>query len=44
MAEKLYPFRFKPVYKDYLWGGDRIIRRYSRNEPPGRVCGILGNL
>jgi mannose-6-phosphate isomerase len=35
MAEQLYPFRFKPVYKDYVWGGDRIIRRYGRSEPPG---------
>ncbi len=33
--EKLYPLRFTPVYKDYLWGGDRIPRLYNRNEPPG---------
>jgi len=35
VSERLYPFQFKPVYKDYLWGGDRIIRRYGRREPPG---------
>jgi mannose-6-phosphate isomerase len=35
MTDVLYPLRFKPVYKDYLWGGDRIIRAYNRNEPPG---------
>ena len=30
-----YPLQFKPVYKPYLWGGDRINRRYQRGEPPG---------
>lgn len=30
-----YPWRFRPQYKDYLWGGDRIIRHFHRNEPPG---------
>ncbi|MBP7830786.1 MAG: class I mannose-6-phosphate isomerase [Kiritimatiellae bacterium] len=35
MSDRLYPFRFKPVYKDYLWGGDRILRRYGRAAPPG---------
>ena len=31
----LYPLMFKPVYKDYIWGGDRIARRYGRSLPPG---------
>ncbi len=31
----LYPFLFKPVYKDYLWGGSRIPKTYHRNEPDG---------
>ncbi len=31
----LYPLIFKPIYKDYLWGGDRIIKRYRRPDPPG---------
>ena len=35
MATQLYPFRFKPVYKDYIWGGDKIVRLYNRPEPPG---------
>ena len=35
MMQDVYPLRFKPVYKDYLWGGDWIIRKYNRNEPPG---------
>jgi mannose-6-phosphate isomerase len=31
----LYPFFFRPVYKDYFWGGDKILRLYGRREPPG---------
>lgn len=31
----LYPLRFTPVYQDYLWGGDRILRRFGRTAPPG---------
>ena len=30
-----YPLRFKHVYKDYIWGGDRIIRHYHRSAPAG---------
>jgi len=35
MSEKIYPLILKPAYKDYIWGGDRIIRTYHRDEPPG---------
>lgn len=31
----LYPLMFRPVYKDYIWGGDRIARRYGRSLSPG---------
>ena len=31
----LYPLFFKPVYKDYLWGGNRILKEFNREEPPG---------
>lgn len=34
---KLYPLKFKPVYKDYIWGGDRIASRYNRSIP-GESC------
>lgn len=33
--EKLYPLRFNPVYKDYIWGGDRIPKLFHRNLPAG---------
>lgn len=31
----LYPLRLQPVYKDYLWGGDRIPRAFGRRLPAG---------
>ena len=30
----LYPLMFHPVYKDYLWGGNAIARRYNRANTP----------
>jgi mannose-6-phosphate isomerase len=33
--EKLYPLRFDPVYKDYIWGGSRIPKLYNRDKPAG---------
>jgi mannose-6-phosphate isomerase len=35
MKNNLYPMTFKPVYKDYPWGGSRIPETYNRNEPAG---------
>lgn len=35
MQTKFYPLHFKPVYKDYIWGGDRIIKTFGREEPDG---------
>ncbi len=31
----LYPLLFAPLYKQYLWGGNRFARRYGRTTPPG---------
>ncbi len=28
----MYPIRFEPIYKDYIWGGDRILTKYQRTE------------
>ena len=30
-----YPLTFRPVYKDYIWGGTRIITKFGRRMPPG---------
>lgn len=38
MSTPLYPLRLRPVYKDYLWGGDRIARAFGRATPPGLVA------
>ena len=35
MDPLIYPYRFRPVYKDYIWGGNRIVRDFHRDEPPG---------
>ena len=37
MSSSLYPLFFKPVYKDYMWGGDWIARRFGR-QAPEPVC------
>ena len=35
MPVNLYPMLFHPVYKDYLWGGDRIRDYFKRDIPSG---------
>ena len=35
MKNKPYPMTFKPVYKDYLWGGSRIPETFNRKVPEG---------
>lgn len=35
MNADCYPLCLAPVYQDYPWGGDAIIRRYQRQAPPG---------
>lgn len=29
----LYPLKFKPVYKEYIWGGNRMQEKYGRELP-----------
>ena len=38
MASLPGPLLFRPVYKDYLWGGDRIATRFGRAGVPA-TCG-----
>ena len=38
MGNALVPLLFRPVYKDYLWGGTRISSRYGRTDAPA-TCG-----
>lgn len=37
MSGRPYPLIFKPVYKDYIWGGQKIARHYGRKHTP-RCC------
>lgn len=37
MTTPLYPLRFKPVYKDYVWGGTRLTEQYGR-DTGGGIC------
>ena len=37
MTEPLYPLLFTPVYKDYIWGGQRLPTKYGRKNTPD-VC------
>lgn len=34
----MYPIRFEPVYQSYVWGGDRIPKKFHRSVPPGRYA------
>lgn len=33
----LYPLKFKPVFKDYIWGG-RNLEKFGKQLPPGKVA------
>lgn len=37
MPVKPYPLLLKPVYKDYIWGGNRIAQLYNRKNTP-KIC------
>jgi mannose-6-phosphate isomerase len=34
----MYPIKFKPIYQDHLWGGDRIHRLYKREGKLPRIA------
>ncbi len=36
--ENIYPYLCKPVYKDYIWGGDRIRSTFQRQDTPARCA------
>lgn len=33
-----YPIRFEPIYRDYVWGGEKIAKTYGRKPPFERVA------
>ena len=38
MAAELYPLKFEPVYKQIIWGGGNIARKYGRAVPFDKVA------
>ncbi|MCS6771502.1 MAG: class I mannose-6-phosphate isomerase [Kiritimatiellae bacterium] len=38
MNGSIGPLFFFPIYRDYLWGGDRIAKRYRRSIPQNRCA------
>lgn len=38
MISKIYPLRFKPVFKDYIWGGRNLESKLGRKLPSGIVA------
>ena len=37
MKETIYPLQFTPIYKDYIWGGNKIETTYKRSSCP-KIC------
>lgn len=50
MEKTLYPLKFKPVYKDYLWGGQRLKTELGKQNGPDvlaeswEISGVEGNV
>jgi mannose-6-phosphate isomerase len=38
MTTALYPMLFKPIYRDYVWGGGRIAQHFGREDAPARCA------
>ncbi len=38
MKKHIYPLVFRPVYKDYIWGGKSIVVKFGRMTVPGIVA------
>lgn len=35
----LYPLTFNPIYKEKIWGGNKINKTLRRSDAPNRLCG-----
>lgn len=38
MKNNIYPLTFKPVFRDYIWGGRNLETKLGRHIPPGVVA------
>lgn len=34
----MYPLRFRPIFKHYVWGGHRLAGQYKKPVAPGQTC------
>lgn len=34
MEKTLYPLRFKPIYKELIWGGEKLREEYGKHDAP----------
>ncbi len=34
MEHTLYPIRFKPIYKELIWGGEKLREEYGKSDAP----------
>ena len=37
-SDRIYPYLFHPVYKDYIWGGSKIRDTFHRTDTPHRCA------
>jgi len=37
MEKKLYPIRFKPIYKELIWGGEKLREDYGKSDAPEKT-------
>ena len=35
----LYPLKFKPIYKELIWGGDKLHKFFGKDTPAGKKIG-----
>ncbi len=36
---KFYPLKFKPIYKELIWGGDKLYKSFGKDIPAGKKIG-----
>ena len=36
---KLYPLKFKPIFKERIWGGQRLRELFDKDLPVGKKIG-----
>ena len=37
--QELYPLKFQPIYKEKIWGGNKIVKRFGRKNTSSEKIG-----